>query len=175
MWDERYAQDDYVFGTAPAQFLSAHPGLISSGARVLCVAEGEGRNATWLAQQGCRVTGFDASSVGLEKARKLAAGRGVELDLHQCGIADWDWSQQFDLVVGVFIQFVGPDARAALFKGMRKAIAPGGRLMLHGYTPEQVALGTGGPGLTENMYTESLLRDSFADLRVLRLASYEKS
>lgn len=77
-------------------------------------------------------------------------------------------------MVGVFIQFVGPEGRTALFDGIRRALAPGGRLMLHGYTPEQVALGTGGPGRRENMYTEEMLRDSFADLQVLRLASYEK-
>lgn len=174
MWDQRFSGEAYLFGTEPAAFLHDNAGLVPHSARTLCIAEGEGRNATFLACLGCDVTAFDASEVGLAKARKLAEARGVTVDFHHAGIEDWDWSRQFDLVVGVFIQFVGPDGRNALFDGIRRALASGGRLMLHGYTPEQVALGTGGPGRRENMYTEDLLRDSFADLRILRLASYEK-
>lgn len=174
MWDERFGTKEYLFGTEPAAFLRDNVGLVPPGARTLCIAEGEGRNAVFLAGLGCQVTAFDASAVGLDKARNLAGARGVQLALHHATIEDWDWSQPFDLVVGVFIQFVGPEGRTALFDGIRRALAPGGRLMLHGYTPEQVALGTGGPGRRENMYTEDMLRDSFADLQVLRLASYEK-
>lgn len=173
MWDQRFAGDTYLYGTEPASILPAHPGLIPNRARTLCIAEGEGRNAVWLAQQGCAVTGFDSSAVALEKARRLAEERGVSVDLRLSGIEDWDWSRGFDLVVGIFIQFVDPDRRARLFADMRRALAPGGRLILHGYTPEHVALGTGGPRNPDYMYTESLLRDSFADLTILRLARYE--
>lgn len=174
-WDDRYASADYLFGTEPAAFLRDHAGLIRPGARTLCVADGEGRNSVWLAQAGCTVTAFDLSATGLEKARALARARDVTVDFRQADILDWDWSAApYDLVVAVFIQFLPPAGRDAVFAGLRRALAPGGRLMLHGYTPEQVALGTGGPPHAENMYTEPMLRDAFGDLTVLRLSSYEK-
>ncbi|WP_136443518.1 class I SAM-dependent methyltransferase [Pacificoceanicola onchidii] len=172
-WNDRYATEGYVFGTAPAAFLPAHAGLIPFGASALCVADGEGRNAVWLAEQGCAVTAFDVSENALAKAASLAETREVSVDFHQNGIEDWDWNRQYDLVLGCFIQFVGPPEQATLLNNLKRAVAPGGRLMLHGYTPEQVALGTGGPGREENMYTEALLRQHFGDMNILRLATYE--
>lgn len=174
-WDQRYATDDYVFGTAPSGFLTAHAGLIPRGARTLCVADGEGRNSVWLAQQGCDVTAFDLSPNALSKAARLAKDAGVAPSFTLSTIEDWDWdAARYDLVVAVFIQFAPPDLRARLFAGLRRALAPGGRLMLHGYTPQQVDFGTGGPGNPDFMYTETLLRDAFGDLTILRLDSYEK-
>ncbi|MGP6085360.1 SAM-dependent methyltransferase [Antarctobacter jejuensis] len=174
-WDQRFATDDYVFGTAPAAFLTAHSGLIPPRARTLCVADGEGRNSVWLAQQGCDVTAFDVSPNAIAKAQKLAAKAGVAPRFECAPIEDWDWDANgYDLVVAVFIQFLSPAERTAVFSGLRRALAPGGRLMLHGYTPKQVDYGTGGPGNPDFMYTSRLLRDSFPDLTFLRLDSYEK-
>lgn len=174
-WDQRFATDDYIFGTAPTGFLTAHSGLIPQGAKTLCVADGEGRNSVWLAQQGCAVTAFDVSPNAIAKAQKLALEAGVAPRFDCSTIEDWDWgADRYDLVVVVFIQFLSPQARVPVFDGIRRALAPGGRLMLHGYTPEQVAHGTGGPGNPDFMYTEDLLRDSFPDLTILRLDSYEK-
>jgi SAM-dependent methyltransferase len=172
-WDGRYDRPDYYFGTEPAAFLTAHAGLVPAGAQALSVGDGEGRNATWLARQGCTVTAFDASSIAIGKARALAEARGVHVAFDHATIEDWDWSRQFDLVVAVFVQFADPPARAALFEGLRRALAPGGRLMLHGYTPKQLEYGTGGPGKVENLYTETMLRAAFPDLSILRLAAYE--
>ena len=175
-WDDRYAAaPGYLFGTEPAAFLRDHAGMIRPGARALCVADGEGRNSVWLAAQGVEVTAFDASAVALDRARALARGRGVKVAFRQGGVEDFAWgAARYDLVVAVFVQFAGPALRSRLFAGMRQALAPGGRLMLHGYTPEQIALGTGGPRAVENLYTEEMLRASFPDLRILRLASYRR-
>ena len=173
-WDTRYDRDGYLFGTEPARFLTAHRGLIPDGARTLCVADGEGRNAVWLAQQGCRVTAFDLSDVALRKAGKLAEDRSVEVDFRQADITRYDWqAERYDLVVAIFFQFLTPAQRGPVFDGLKAALAPGGRLMLHGYTPEQVEFGTGGPPHAENMYTEALLAEAFGDLRILRHAAYE--
>ncbi len=174
-WDARFASRDYVFGTDPSVFLTSNRGLVPHGASALCVADGEGRNGTWLAaQRGCAVTAFDLSPNALDKARALAGRAGVTLDLHTATIEDWNWSQSYDLVVAVFIQFADPASRATLFANLKRAVAPGGRLMLHGYTPEQVPLGTGGPKNPDFMYTEALLQDAFGDMQILRLATYEK-
>ena len=72
-WNTRFDTSDYVFGTAPSGFLTAHTGLIPPGARTLCIADGEGRNSVWLAQQGCDVTAFDLSPNAIAKAEKMAA------------------------------------------------------------------------------------------------------
>jgi len=174
-WNSRYATEDYLFGTAPSGFLTAHPGLVPPGARTLCVADGEGRNSVWLALQGCEVTAFDASPNALAKAQRLADGAGVAPRFAVATVEDWDWgAAEYDLVVGVFIQFAPPAKRDALFAAMRHALAPGGRLMLHGYTPRQVDYGTGGPKDPANMYTPEMLQDAFSDLTILRLAAYEQ-
>lgn len=173
MWDERYDRQDYLFGKAPAAFLADRAEVIPEASRVLCVADGEGRNSVYLAGLGHLVTAFDASGVAVEKARKLAKEAGVEVDFNISGIEDWDWSSQFDAAVGIFIQFVGPDLRATLFDNMARAVRPGGLLILHGYAPRQVENGTGGPPQRENMYTESMLAKAFAGWEIARSADYD--
>lgn len=79
MWDERYSTDEYVYGIEPNDFLKANYSSIPKG-KVLCLAEGEGRNAVFLAELGYSVTAVDSSSVGLKKAEKLAHMRGVQLE-----------------------------------------------------------------------------------------------
>ncbi|AVO36571.1 SAM-dependent methyltransferase [Pukyongiella litopenaei] len=172
-WDARYRAEGYLFGTEPAVFLQRQSRWLAPGSRVLCVADGEGRNSVFLAGQGHRVTAFDASSVALDKARMLAQARGVSVEFREAGIEDWDWSTGFDAVVGVFIQFAGPDLRARLFGWIGQAVRPGGLLLLHGYAPRQVEYGTGGPPCAEQMYTGDLLRAAFPDWEILRLADYD--
>ena len=174
MWDERYGIEDYLFGTEPAQFLVDHAGVMAPGSRTLVVADGEGRNSVWLAGQGHEVVAMDASPVGLAKAARLADQRGVDVAFHQADILAWDWEPDaYDAVVAVFIQFLGPEDRATVFAGMQRTLRPGGRLLLHGYRPEQLAYGTGGPPIEENLYTEAMLAAAFADLAVDRLAAYD--
>ncbi|MFC6687159.1 SAM-dependent methyltransferase [Jhaorihella thermophila] len=173
MWDQRYSIPDYLFGTEPADFLRREAGVIPSGARVLCVADGEGRNSVWLAGQGMRVTAFDASPVGVEKARTLAAERGVDVAFNVTGVEEWDWSRQYDAVVAVFIQFAPPDLRDRLFGWLGQAVRPGGVLLLHGYAPRQVDYGTGGPPSRENMYTTDMLRAAYDGWEILRLDDYD--
>lgn len=173
-WDERYGGDGYLFGTQPAAFLANHAEYLTPGASALVVADGEGRNSVHLASRGLRVMAMDISSVGVGKARDLAAARGVTLETRVADVLDWDWSAAtYDLVVAVFIQFLRPDQRAEVFDGMQRAIRPGGRLLLHGYRPEQIGYGTGGPPLAECLYTEELLVSAFAGLEIERLASYD--
>ncbi len=159
-WDERYATDDYIFGTAPNVFLASQAGLIRPGMRALAIADGEGRNGVWLAEQGVQVHAIDVSPVALEKARKLAAERGVTLDFEQADVLDWDWPEAaYDLVVAIFIQFAPPPERERIIAGIRNSLRPGGLLILQGYTPKQVEFATGGPPSAANMYTAELLRD----------------
>ena len=174
MWDERYSIEDYLFGKDPAGFLVAHAHLLEVPSRVLVVADGEGRNSVYLAQLGHDVVAMDASLVGVDKARQLAAEREVTVDFQVADIMAWDWTPDaYDAVVAIFIQFLSPEQWPAVFDGMQRTLRPGGRLLLHGYRPEQVALGTGGPPDPANMYTEAMLRDAFVDMDIERLESYD--
>lgn len=174
MWNERFATEDYVFGTAPSQFLVRQAHRLALGARALAIADGEGRNSVFLAQAGLEVTAMEAAPNAVAKARKLAAARGVEVDFRTADIFDWDWeAERFDVVVGVFFQFMGADGRAQVFDGMKRATVPGGIVMIHGYTPQQLEYGTGGPKVLENLYTEAVLSDAFAEWDILRLEAYE--
>ncbi|MGV6848995.1 MAG: SAM-dependent methyltransferase [Marinibacterium sp.] len=172
-WNERFSGEEFLFGTEPAAFLAREAPRLKDGSNVLCVADGEGRNSVYLAGLGHKVTAFDAAETGLDKARRLAAERGVCVTYHQSSVEDWDWSQTFDAVVAIFIQFAPPAARAALFDNLRQAVAPGGLLLLHGYAPRQVTYGTGGPPMAENMYTADLLQSAFGDWNIERLADYD--
>ena len=173
-WDTRYAQADYVFGVEPNAFLASQSARLIPGSRALAVADGEGRNGVWLAQNGLSVLSIDNSPVALAKARRLAEERGVTLAFEQADLETWSWPEEaFDLVVGIFIQFAPPGLRAAIFANLRRALKPGGLLLLEGYRPEQIAYGTGGPRVAENLYTEPMLRSAFADMEILELRAYD--
>ncbi|MBQ1203178.1 MAG: SAM-dependent methyltransferase, partial [Loktanella sp.] len=105
---------------------------------------------------------------------QLAAQKGVDVAAHVADWDAWDWSRQFDMVVGIFIQFAGPAFRARQCADMARALRSGGRLVLHGYRPEQVGRGTGGPPHVENMYCAAELRNVFAGWQVERCAPYER-
>ncbi|SER02694.1 SAM-dependent methyltransferase [Thalassovita taeanensis] len=174
MWEERFATPEYVFGKHPARFLTEHAALLTPGATALSVADGEGRNSVYLAQQGMDVTALEFSPSAIAKARTLAAERGVSVTFQQQDVLSHDWPTPYDLVAGIFIQFVGPQDRKRLFDGMKQSVRPGGLILLHGYTPDQIALGTGGPPFVENMYTDEILRAAFVGWDILECRSYTR-
>jgi SAM-dependent methyltransferase len=174
VWNARFSEPDFVFGTAPNAWLARQAHLLKPGQRALAVADGEGRNSVWLAAQGLHVDAFDISPVGVAKARKLAHESGVDVNYEVSDCEAWDWKEgAYDLVAAIFIQFAGPSMRSRLFAQMRDALKPGGLLILLGYTPKQLEFGTGGPGILENLYTEALLREEFAAFELLELQAYE--
>ena len=174
MWDERYSGNGYLFGTEPNAFLLSQQHLLRPGLSCLAVADGEGRNGVWLAQQGLQVLSVEGSAVALEKARKLAAARQVQVAFEQTDLEHWDWGDsRFDVVAAIFIQFAGPALRARMFEGIKRCLKPGGLLLLQGYTPRQLEFRTGGPPVAENMYTEALLQQWFAEMEWLHFAEHD--
>jgi len=173
-WNRRFSAPGYVFGTQPNRFLASKQALLKKGQSVLCVADGEGRNSVWLAERGLDVTAFDFSPVAVEKARQLAAERGVHVRYEVAGVYDWAWPQAaFDVVAAIFVQFADPAMREFMFARMARALKPGGLLLLEGYTPKQLEYRTGGPSQVENLYTVPMLRAAFRDLEILELREYE--
>jgi SAM-dependent methyltransferase len=169
-WENRFAVPDYIFGTAPNAFLAANKHLLPKRGRALAIADGEGRNGVWLAEQGLDVLSIDFSPAAQAKARALAHTRGVVLAIEIVDLASYDWPEAaFDVVVDIFTQFFGPSERSAKFAGIRRSLKPGGLLLLQGYRPEQIAYATGGPKAAENMYTRALLEHEFATFRNVRI------
>ncbi len=173
IWDERYAGDDYHFGTEPNAFLKSQHKLLKPGMRCLAVADGEGRNGVWLAEQGLQVVSLDSSPVAVAKAVKLAQERGVQLKFEVADLLSRDCGEScYDVVVAIFIQFASPEQRTQLFAHLKRALKPGGLFLLQGYTPRQLDFRTGGPSQADNLYSEPMLRAAFADMDILHLSGH---
>lgn len=173
-WDARFARADYIFGTTPNVFLTTQRARLTPGQRALCVADGEGRNSIWLAQQGLAVTAFDISPVGVDKARRMAAAQGVAVEFHVAAAEDWSWiPATYDVVAAIFVQFAPPELREQMFAGMLSTLKPGGWLLLQGYTPRQLEFRTGGPPCAEHLYARDLLQRAFAAHELVELREHD--
>jgi SAM-dependent methyltransferase len=173
-WNKRFTADGYLFGTEPNAWLKENAGVWTPGQRVLCVADGEGRNSVWLAQRGLQVQAFDIAEIGVAKARRLAAERGVAVDFQVADCDGFAWPEAaFDGVAAIFIQFADPALRERLFAHIQRCLKPGGTLLLQGYTPKQLDYRTGGPPLRSHLYTEAMLREAFAAMDIVVLREYE--
>jgi SAM-dependent methyltransferase len=173
-WEARFSAPEFVFGTEPNEFLRSQAHLLPRHGKALAVADGEGRNGVWLAQQGLDVLSVDFSPAAQAKARALAQTRNVSLRIERADVIDWTWPQDaFDVIAVIFIQFADPEQRKRIFLGVRKALKPGGLLLLQGYRPEQLNYKTGGPSAVENLYTEEMLAEAFADFSDLQIRAHD--
>ena len=173
-WEGRYGAPEYVFGTEPNYFLASCKPLLPRTGKVLAVADGEGRNGVWIAEQGLNVLSIDFSPAAQRKARALAEQRGVRLTVEQADVHAWPYPEAtFDVVVDIFTQFSTPAERAKKWAGMRTALKPGGLLILEGYTPKQLEYGTGGPRQVEHLYTRAMLEEAFAGFAEMRIVEEE--
>lgn len=173
MWNERYSQPGFAYGTEPNDFLRENASLIPKG-RVLALADGEGRNGVYVATLGHQVTAVDLSSVGLAKAKVLAAARGVAIETIVADLADFVIApSSWEGVVSIFCH-LPPALRHRVHAAVVQGLVPGGVLVLESYTPSQLALGTGGPSSAELMPTLVQLHDELAGLEFLHGAELER-
>lgn len=161
MWNERYNEAEYVFGTEPNDFLKDKFSKIPIGGSVLCLAEGEGRNAVFLAQQGYQVTATDMSEVGLNKASKLARDRGVDIITQVADLADYEFGEaKWDGIVAIWAH-LPTVVRQYVHAQIAPALKPNGVFILEAYTEQQLTMdAVGGPPATQ--------RERFGSLAVLR-------
>lgn len=166
MWDERYAEPGFAYGSEPNDFLRAHADRFVAGARVLCLAEGEGRNAVFLAARGVQVVAVDLSRVGLDKAEAMARERGVAIETIAADLATFAFEpDSYDGIVSIWAH-VPAAVRRRVHAGCVQALRPGGVLVLEAYTPTQVARGTGGPRDPGMCMTATELREELAGLEI---------
>jgi len=173
-WETRYRAPSYAFGREPNYFLAACRHLLPKSGRALAVADGEGRNGVWLAQQGLDVVSLDFSPAAQAKAATLAREQGVAMTIERGDVHDWNYPEAlFDVLCEIFTQFSTPAERARKWAGMKKALKPDGLLILIGYTPKQLQYGTGGPKEIEKLYTRALLEEAFGGFRDVKIAEEE--
>lgn len=172
-WDQRYDSSEYLFGTTPNDFLESVAPELTPG-KVLCLADGEGRNGVYLAGLGHNVTSIDASAVGLEKARRLAEQQGVtintihaDLNSHDLGSGAWN------TIVSIFFH-MPPAFRIKMHARIETALKPGGRLILEAYTPDQLKFKTGGPPNAELLMTSRSLQQDFTGLEIISVKEKER-
>lgn len=174
MWNERYSEPGFAYGEAPNDFLVEAASHLPKAGRVLCLAEGEGRNAVWLAEQGHDVTAVDLSQVGLDKTLALARARGVEVRTVLADLADWELGTAcWDGIVSIWGHFP-PPVRARVHRSIPAALRPGGVLLLEAYHVDQLERGTGGPPARPMLYEIPALRDELAGLDMARLERVER-
>ncbi len=143
-WDERYRVDELIWKAEPNRFLVEEAAGLAPG-RALDLACGEGRNALWLAERGWQVTAVDFSSVGLEKARRLASERGLELVLVEADVLEWEPpAASFDLVIVMYLHLPA-GARRRVQERAASALAPGATLLVVGHDSTNLTEGIGGP------------------------------
>lgn len=174
MWDDRYGDSELAYGDRPNDFLAENADKLTAGT-CLCLAEGQGRNAVWLAQQGFSVTAVDQSKVGMNRAAELARERGVALEVRVADLAEFDLGEdRWDSIVSIF-GHLPPALRQDVHRRVIRALKPGGTFLLEAYTPRQIEMpGTGGPADIEMLPGESDLRQELAGLHFPLLREVER-
>jgi 2-polyprenyl-3-methyl-5-hydroxy-6-metoxy-1,4-benzoquinol methylase len=162
-WDERYARQEYIYGTEPNKFLKEQLSLLKPG-RILFPAEGEGRNAVFAASLGWETDAFDQSFEGQKKALKLATHKGVSINYYIQSLNDWNPEpDQYDCIALIFVHL--PDGlRQQVHKAVVRALKPGGTLLLEAFTLNQLPRTSGGPKTAELLFLEEQITSDFKNL-----------
>lgn len=175
-WNQRYNTQEFIFGKEPNHYLKQKTELyLINKSKILCVADGEGRNSVWLAKQGHDVEAFDVSSIAIEKAKQLSSQHQVHVQYIHADCDTFDWkTEEYDAIAVIFIQFAEPELRKRLFQNIYRSLKLGGLLILQGYTPKQLDYKTGGPSDLSLLYTEELMRELLNEMEILEMQSYEQ-
>lgn len=173
-WDERYSGEEYYYGKEPNDFLRAQVYRLLPGARVLTLAEGEGRNAVFLAKQGFVVTAVDGSAQGIRKLQKLAEESQVKVQAFVCDLAYFNMGEnQWDAIVSIWCH-LPPFWRTEIHRRVRVALKPGGYFILEAYSPRQLQFKTGGPQDYTMLMTTGILRYELAGMQFLVAQEIER-
>lgn len=173
MWNERYSSSEYAYGTTPNDFLVEHKDSLPKG-RILSLAEGEGRNAVFLAKQGYEVTAVDSSIVGLEKAQKLATRNGVSIEYVHADLGEFQYGEGcWDGIVSVFCPLPS-ELRRVIYRKVEIGLRVGGVFLTESYTPNQPKYGTGGGDCIDTMQSKESLVQELPNIQFSHLIEVER-
>ena len=172
MWNERYAADEYIYGREPNEFLAEHAGMLVGP--VLSLAEGEGRNAVFLASLGLHVHGVDGSDVGLTKAQQLARSKGVEIQTEVADLGVFEpKANHYGAVISISAHLPGA-IRRKLYPLVERCLKPGGIIILEAYAEAQLARDTGGPKDLDMLMTKAKIEREFPNCEPVLLRELER-
>jgi len=168
MWNQRYAGEEYAYGTLPNQFFKEkleglHPG------KLLLPAEGEGRNAVFAASLGWQVKAVDFSEQAKVKALKLAELNNVQLDYSVGDITTLDFGEGVFDAAALLYAHLPPGLRKMVHQRITRSIKPGGYLIIEAFNTKQIKNDSGGPKSVDMLYTIPLLNEDFKELDRLLL------
>jgi 2-polyprenyl-3-methyl-5-hydroxy-6-metoxy-1,4-benzoquinol methylase len=162
-WNERYAEEHYAYGTTPNLFLKTQLPFVPKG-KVLFVAEGEGRNAVYAAQQGFEVEAIDYSEVGKNKAERLAQEKKVEIQYQVASAATVEFEENyFDAIVFIFAHFP-PEVRVLHYQRLLSFLKPNGHIVFEAFGKEQIQYNSGGPKQVEMLFDETDIKAIFTSI-----------
>lgn len=173
-WDERYSEDGYAYGKEPNDFLRENFGLFSPDANILCIAEGEGRNALFLAKQGFHVTSVDQSEVGIKKTIERANAENIKLHAIVANLENFEFGEQkWDGIVSIF-GHLPPALRKKVHEKIYKSLKENGIFLFEAYTPNQIKFGTGGPKDPDMCLTKEIVQEELNQFKTLKMEEKER-
>jgi 2-polyprenyl-3-methyl-5-hydroxy-6-metoxy-1,4-benzoquinol methylase len=173
MWDQRYSKENYAYGTEPNDFLVEKINYLPKG-KILCLGEGEGRNAVWLAKRGYEVTAVDGSKIGLKKAQRHAKMSGVTISTIHTDLSEFVIKPEFwDIIISIFCH-LPPNLRAEVHHNCVNGLCSGGMMLLEAYTPAQLNYKTGGPSRVDMMMDAESLRTELNGLEFLHIQEFTR-
>lgn len=166
-WHKRFQAENYVYGKEPNAFLAEFQKKINVSGDALAIAEGEGRNAVYLAESGMNVTTWDFAPSGLEKTKKLADEKRVKVSTELIDLNEANWSTaKWDEIVCVYGHFP-ENLRQKTLQGVKKAVKPGGYFLTEVYSPYQIPYKSGGPQNQDLLYKPEEFLKTFSDWRII--------
>lgn len=162
-WNERFAREDYFYGTEPNVYLKSLIDSLPENSDILFLGEGEGRNAVYAALAGHNVTALDASEIGLMKTMALADEKGCSLRPVLMDLDFWSPIEQYDAILCSFLHLPEP-LRTKTFAKVMKVLNDGGLYGGEFFSIHQLPKSTGGPKDPELLYTANDLEKILTSL-----------
>lgn len=173
-WNEKYQGQDYFYGTEPNDFLRAIANTWTTPKKILCIAEGEGRNAVFLARLGHQVSAIDSSSVARDKALALAEANNLHIDYQLADLNEFDFGiEQWDAIVSIFCHLPAT-LRQKVHQGVEAGLVADGLFIMEAYNPRQLDFATGGPKDINLLYNLDTIKQDFTKLDWQQSQSIER-
>jgi hypothetical protein len=170
LWDKKFSREGYFYGFEPNAFIASKTDLLVPQGEVLCLGEGEGRNAVYLASKGFDVTALDASPIGMSKALMMATNKGVSFQVELLDLEQWKPTKSYDAVVTSYLHLEDP-LRTQAFKQALQTLKTDGYFIGEFFSLNQIPRDSGGPKKPELLYTLASLESIFSmnDCEIIHL------
>ena len=159
-WNGKFSKAEYFYGTKPNEFLASKIELIKDKKTLLCLGEGEGRNAIFFAQNDLEVSAIDASDVGLEKLDLKSKEEKLNIKTFCMDLNHWDDSVKYDVIVASYLHMF-KNERESLFEKIENSLESNGYFIGEFFSTKQLTYNSGGPKDLDLLYTIEDFKNHF--------------